>query len=688
MPSAHAPPAASNARASSSRRKATMVGVAPPAAFSAPEPEPAAQPASQPLPRFDAPSPQVGGGSSFRDRLKARVESGPVIARPPASAPEQPAPMPSAPPPALDARRAPEARVSHPPPPDDVEWLVAITEENQRELTTQQIVSLYLAGTIDPETFIWKDGMDDWATPWEIEPIAAALRARGAAQPDTVGQSPAGPFAAEDDNPTVVGDAPRDFFGFDDEDEVTRVVGPVSEAISGVWREPGRVREPPVAHASAADPEVGFDDVTVSMAERESQALVRAAAHSDPSDLLDDEDNDEPTVAFAPSPLSEPPPPRPAAGTPAVAPSSPFAALRAASQQSSVPPPPSAPPRAAALRPRDSLPDLFGQIAVEESEPGPTSAHPKATGARNESSVLFTLDALTKKTSGASVAPALPKRADADLIGLGAPSSFGVLTAPDFSAPITEPPKAQKHAEAALVAPVTIGDVAPAPRKRRAAYWAVAVLGLLTAGALAVHFRTPPVLFDSYLPKLFEALSLPVPSSLATASADPAPPVPTEPEQAAPVQEQAAGSEVEATDASATTKPDEDEAPAAPPEPAPEAAPAAAAQPEAPRADQPAPREDEPAADPPRPPFDKEAAISALTSAAAAAKGCKQPDGPTGTGRATVTFAPSGRATQASVSGAFSGTAVGGCVAGLFRSAKIPAFSGDSVTVAKSFVVE
>src|SRR5690606_40473223 len=45
---------------------------------------------------------------------------------------------------------------------------------------------------------------------------------------------------------------------------------------------------------------------------------------------------------------------------------------------------------------------------------------------------------------------------------------------------------------------------------------------------LAVHFRTPPVLFDSYLPKLFEALSLPVPSSLATASADPAPPVPTE----------------------------------------------------------------------------------------------------------------------------------------------------------------
>src|SRR5690606_16747735 len=218
---------------------------------------------------------------------------------------------------------------------------------------------------------------------------------------------------------------------------------------------------------------------------------------SDPSDLLDDEDNDEPTVAFAPSPLSEPPPPRPAAGTPAVAPSSPFAALRAASQQSSVPPPPSAPPRAAALRPRDSLPDLFGQIAIDEPEPGPTSAHPKATGARNESSVLFTLDALTKKASGSAGAPALPNRSQAELSDRGCPSSVGGLTAPDFSAPITEPPEAKKQVEPALAVPLQLADVTAAPRKGRALFWGVTVLGLLTAGALSFHFRARPVLFDS-----------------------------------------------------------------------------------------------------------------------------------------------------------------------------------------------
>ena len=38
-------------------------------------------------------------------------------------------------------------------------------------------------------------------------------------------------------------------------------------------------------------------------------------------------------------------------------------------------------------------------------------------------------------------------------------------------------------------------------------------------------------------------------------------------------------------------------------------------------------------------------------------------------------------------SGDLAGTAVGGCVARIFRGAKIPAFSGDAVTVSKSFSV-
>jgi hypothetical protein len=88
------------------------------------------------------------------------------------------------------------------------------------------------------------------------------------------------------------------------------------------------------------------------------------------------------------------------------------------------------------------------------------------------------------------------------------------------------------------------------------------------------------------------------------------------------------------------------------------------------------------------PPFDKSAAIAALSAAAGNAQSCKTPDGPTGGGKVSITFMPSGRATNTSVSGDLAGTAVGGCVARLFRSAKVPAFSGDAVTVSKSFSVQ
>jgi predicted Zn finger-like uncharacterized protein len=107
-----------------------------------------------------------------------------------------------------------------------------------------------------------------------------------------------------------------------------------------------------------------------------------------------------------------------------------------------------------------------------------------------------------------------------------------------------------------------------------------------------------------------------------------------------------------------------------------------------------APKKEEPKKEEPTagastaPPFSKASAISALTGAAGSAGGCKKPGGPTGTGKVQVTFAPSGRVTTATVMGApFAGTAVGGCVAGAFRRAKVPAFSGNPVTVSKSFAI-
>src|SRR5205823_625200 len=83
-------------------------------------------------------------------------------------------------------------------------------------------------------------------------------------------------------------------------------------------------------------------------------------------------------------------------------------------------------------------------------------------------------------------------------------------------------------------------------------------------------------------------------------------------------------------------------------------------------------------------PFDRGAASGALGGIDVQA--CKKPDGPTGPGHVTVTFAPDGSVASAIVDqGAFPGTPVGGCIAGRFRGAHVPAFSGAAVRVGKSF---
>lgn len=80
--------------------------------------------------------------------------------------------------------------------------------------------------------------------------------------------------------------------------------------------------------------------------------------------------------------------------------------------------------------------------------------------------------------------------------------------------------------------------------------------------------------------------------------------------------------------------------------------------------------------------------MSALSGAAGGARGCKQPDGPTGSGKVRVTFSPAGNVSSATVEGPpFAGTPVGGCVAAAFRSAHVPPFDGAPVSVSKSFSI-
>jgi len=138
-------------------------------------------------------------------------------------------------------------------------------------------------------------------------------------------------------------------------------------------------------------------------------------------------------------------------------------------------------------------------------------------------------------------------------------------------------------------------------------------------------------------------------------------------------------------------------------DPAPEPAVTAAKKDPAPAAEAPKPAEPDPApaveapkpaepapALPPndqRAPLSRGAAMSALSSAASSAASCKRPDGPTGSGTASVTFSPDGPVKSVSVSAPFAGTPVGQCISNSFRNAHVPPFSGSSITLPKSFVI-
>lgn len=85
-------------------------------------------------------------------------------------------------------------------------------------------------------------------------------------------------------------------------------------------------------------------------------------------------------------------------------------------------------------------------------------------------------------------------------------------------------------------------------------------------------------------------------------------------------------------------------------------------------------------------PFDRGAAASAL--GAVSVQSCKKPDGPTGVGHVRVTFAPDGSASAVTLDlGPFAGTAVGTCIEGKFRNARVPAFAGTPANVGKSFTI-
>jgi predicted Zn finger-like uncharacterized protein len=426
-----------------------------------------------------------------------------------------------------------------------------------------------------------------------------------------------------------------------DEDEATKIqVSPfdsLSDEASGEWREP--------AKEAPSSPQAAFDL-------RAPSAAAAAAGNPAPS-------------------------PKPAGATPVKTDAAkPAAARRSAARGGG---------------------DLFGDLAAagsEEDESLGTDAKdvgPKLTGARNESSVLFSLDALVKQEQKPAPKKAAPKQDDAAAFLMGNDSSpnsianvgtgsFGsAFAAPDFSAPITAPPDARGS---------DAMDGGGASKKRGGMWLAlVAVLiigggaaAMVLTGKLAVTPPPPPAPSTTEAatkpeakPEVTPASSQDAPTATASASGTPESSAATSPPSGGAASATGGGPST----AAATTKSDE-----------------VASKPAEKPAERPAEKPAEKPTEKPAeaasaaPPFDTAAAKTALGAAAGNAGSCKTADGPTGGGKVSVTFMPSGRATNTQVSGDLAGTAVGGCVARLFRTAKVPAFSGDPVTVSKSFSIQ
>jgi predicted Zn finger-like uncharacterized protein len=521
----------------------------------------------------------------------------------------------------------PQVEASEPEPPSPVAaaptaestWLVGFVDERQEQHTTAEVVALYASGKIDEETLVWKDGMDDWLSPFDVPEIAAALKDRGVAR-----RAPAFALPSNsDDEATVVAQSP-----FDDETVVSSAPSEIAAAAT-----PAKAAAlPAVAASRQSTPEIKPSPAAI----RQSTAQLKPAAAAKPM------------------------------------------AARRAEKRPEV--------------------DLFGGVADAGSETDtsldfgvPDEPAHKMTGARNESSVLFSLDALTKpdpkaasqkktqdkKSEDLAAAALFGDSAPNSLMNMGGGGGLAALAAPDFTKPVTAAPEPVRPSD-----PVEVPNTAQQKKGGAGVLIGIVIGVAIAAGAaFVVMSKKPPA------DKPAEG------NTAVAATTQTAPAAPTAvPEAASAIPEAAS-----AAPAASAGTPVASAASAKPAAATGNPAAAGATAPGVPGAavvnkpaDKPAEakKPDTAAAPAAGADFDKSAAIAALGAAAANAASCKKPDGPTGAGKASVTFAPSGRATNSTVSGALAGTEVGGCVARVFRAAKVPPFAGDPVTVSKSFSVE
>jgi hypothetical protein len=398
---------------------------------------------------------------------------------------------------------------------------------------------------------------------------------------------------------------------------------------------------------------------------------------------------------------------------------------------------PASPPASPPLRGKDTLVDLG---FPEEDEPPPSSGTPtlsaltaetapkptKSPGKQGKSQDFLMnlrsaddglLAAPTIDVSGLSAQappPVEPKHAltqplfdmaavfDASASNAGASQQSSLAPAQiDVPIEVDTATQDEPRVRKLVLAPPTLETAQVAsdepPRKSRGGGIVLGILLAAALGAVAVVKLRPRTAElpspDPVAEKKDEPAALPAPLVERVAPSSPAPSAPAEP--AAPPDSTAASQ--------ATANPARREQPAgvaASPSSsaatrAENAKPASAdtppAEPSEPPKTQAEPTQaiEKPTAEEPAAEFDRAAALSSLKAAAVEASACRKEGDPSGTASVTITFAPSGRVTSATLSGPpFAGTATGGCIASAMRRAKVPPFAGDRVTVGKTIVIQ
>jgi hypothetical protein len=512
------------------------------------------------------------------------------------------------------------------------QWTVNVADGDQRTMTLAEIGNEYRSGVVNDETYCWKDGMADWLPLREIDQIVGAIKVGASRPADELSLSPqsvppaAGPLFA---SPGASGDSP--FAGGHANGNGTAglfagAAAPAEQSAPAAARRAG-------GRAQGADlfgnveKAGGEDDVMTSAATAAMAANAAAAAAPAADEKLTGQRNEN-SVLFSLSALTDKP-----------------------------------------------------------KESGGGSIPPNRTTATSDGSGLIDIRALSANMDEGDV-----KRKDKgarvdDIMNLSGGGAFGAALA----APILAPPPLE---------PVDLGVIAEAPPKQNktlifAILGGCAFIAIAIVAAVALTRGPAP---PEGKPSATGTSSAPTPETTgAVAANDPnnppsgatsapvadnTPPPPGTGHNAAKTGPVNPGAKAPA----AAAKKDDHGAAAAAPAPAPAPAPAqpkdlSGALAEAagkPAEKAPAGGGGSTAA------FDRGAASAALGAVNVAS--CKKSDGPTGQGHVTVTFGPDGTVQSAVVdSGPFPGTAVGGCIAGKFRGAHVPAFGGSPVRVGKSF---